>query len=321
MSLATSPPPSSPHSVRGKLHSAPATPPPLFVRDTGRGSPLVLVHGLASSSRYWEPHFETLGQSYRVIAPDLLGFGRSPKPFDGAYTPEQHLAALTAQIERRVDRPVTLVGHSMGSVLALRLAVERPDLVERLLLVSLPAIGSCAWGHHPDGGYRRFHHFAVHTRPGRALFSVGQHAIQPVASSVYPRLRRDIPEGAARDSLKAGWTAYWRSLEAVVYGSDVEGLFAAVPGPFTVMHGAGDMVVPVAPVRELARSRADVRYIELDGAGHNPCFTHAAAFYAALDERLEPEASRDSRLPPSTLVNTVLEGYTLLSRRSAHTRQ
>jgi pimeloyl-ACP methyl ester carboxylesterase len=292
---------------------------PLFVRGTGQGAPLLLLHGLASSSRYWQPHFATLGQSYRVIAPDLLGFGRSPKPFDGAYSVEQHITALCAAVEPRFKRPVTLIGHSMGSLLALHLAVSRPDLVERLILVSLPAIGDCAWGHHPDGGHRSLHHFAVHTTPGRLLFSAGQHAIQPLGAMVYPSLRRDIPRGAAEDSLRASWTAYWRSLEAVVYGTNVDELFAAVRGPLTVIHGARDLVVPVGPVRELAATRPDVRYIEIPDAGHNPCYTHEAAFYATLDETLRPAPTAPPIRP--RLVDTLLRGYALVSRRSAQPRR
>ena len=103
----------------------------------------------------------------------------------------------------------------------------------------------------------------------------------PVAAAVYPRLRPDLPPGAARDAARADWTAYWRTLEATVFGSDIPALFAAVRAPMTVLHGRGDLVAPVERVRALALVRPDVRYIEVP-AGHNPCFTNPTAFYDVL---------------------------------------
>lgn len=260
----------------------------LHVRVAGAGPPLVLLHGLASSSRYWLPHLDRLGSSYRVIAPDLLGFGRSPKPEGATYTAEEHLAALLAALEPRLDGPATLVGHSMGAMLALHLATVRPDLVARLLLVALPALDSCMWGHEPDGLHRYYHRFAVHTPAGRALFSASIRAIGPVWHVVAPRVRPDLPPGAARDALVASWTGYWRSLEAVVYRSDVAGMFRGVAAPVTVLHGARDRVVPVGPVRALASSRADARYIEVGEAHHNPCYSHPTVFYDALGLLAQP---------------------------------
>lgn len=256
--------------------------PRLVVRQAGDGEPLVLLHGLASSSRYWEPHFPVLTARYRAIAPDLLGFGASPKPFDNEYSVANHLAALIAAIEDSIDRPVTLVGHSMGSILALHLAAARPDLVARLILISLPAVGACAFGHSPDGGPGRVHALMVHTTNGRRLATGGSYAVRLVGTGVYPYIRRDLPKNAARDSLKAGWTAYWRTLEEVVYGSDVPALVRAARGPLTMVHGARDIVVPVGPVREVAASREDITYIERPEAGHNPCHSHPAVFYDLL---------------------------------------
>lgn len=53
---------------------------PLYINSWGSGSPLVFIHGLGASARYWEPLTGALPTGYRGIAPDLLGFGRSPAP-------------------------------------------------------------------------------------------------------------------------------------------------------------------------------------------------------------------------------------------------
>lgn len=258
-------------------------PPALRVRQAGSGPPLVMLHGLASSSRYWEPHQEMLGRTYRMIMPDLLGFGRSPKPRGTLYTAAEHVAALLAALDKRVDRPFTLVGHSMGSTVALHLYAARPEMVERLVLISLPVLGSCIWGHEPCGLQARIHRFTVHTRPGRAIFNAGMTALRPAWDTLGPRIRSHVPRGAAQDALRAGWGTYWDSLEAVVYGSDVPALFAAVQAPLTVIHGARDTIVPVGPVRDLAATRPDVRYIEIPDAAHNPAYSHPSVFYDVLN--------------------------------------
>lgn len=258
--------------------------PNLHVLEAGTGAPLVLVHGLASSSRYWEPHLRRLGRIHRVVAPDLLGFGQSPRPRGATYTTDEHIAALLAAVERRVGGPFTLVGHSMGAILALHLATRRPDLVSRLLLFSLPAVGDCAFGHTAEGRMNPYHRATVHTRVGQQFFEGGMRAIRPMWFAVAPRLRRDLPRGAAQDSMRASWVAYWNSLEHVVYGSNVNRLFTETPISSTVVQGVKDRVVPVAAVRELMQTRDDVRYIELPDARHNPAWSHRALFYALIED-------------------------------------
>lgn len=271
--------------------------PALHVLEAGAGEPLVLLHGLASSSRYWEPHLRRLGRTHHVIAPDLLGFGLSPRPRGAVYTPGEHLAALGAAIERRVDGPLTLVGHSMGAILALHLATRRPELVSRLVLLSLPAIGERAFGHTIDGGMNRYHRATVHTRLGQQFFEGGMRAVRPLWFAVAPSLRRDLPRGAAQDSMRTSWVAYWNSLENVVYGSPVRHLFHDVPLAPAVIHGAKDRVVPVGPVRDLMHTRTDVQYIELAEARHNPAWSHRAVFYAVLEGRDPAAVLNPASLP------------------------
>ena len=259
------------------------------MREDGAGEPLVLLHGLASSSRYWLD-MQPLAQRHRVLAPDLLGFGRSPKPRGSEYTPADHLAALRPALNRRVAGPFHLLGHSLGSLLALHYAATYPEDVRTLTLASLPVLGSCAWGHGTNGAMNRWHRLTVHTRSGHRFFNTGMRAVAPVWTVVGPRLRRDLPAVAARAALESTWTSYWRSLEAVVYGTDVPGLLERVQAPVLVIHGPGDTVAPIEAVRSLAAARSDVRLVEIPGAGHNPYHSHHDAFVAALESVLTPRA-------------------------------
>src|SRR5207244_6058182 len=73
--------------------SAVAGAPALAVSVVGAGPPVVLLHGLAGSHRFWRPVARGLASRYRVIVPDLLGFGASPRP-PGGYGPDDHVAAV-----------------------------------------------------------------------------------------------------------------------------------------------------------------------------------------------------------------------------------
>lgn len=253
----------------------------LAIRARGAGPPLVLLHGLASSGRYWGDLLP-LAEERRVIAPDLLGFGRSPKPHRGEYTPAEHVAALRTALRRRIEGPFDLLGHSLGSLIALHYAAAHPEDVRRLILVSLPVIGDCAWGHGLDGRMHPWHRFSVHSPGGNLIFGTGMRLAAPVWAQVGPRLRRDVPAEAVRDALAGTWGSYWRSLEAVVYGTDVPALVEHWDAPVTVIHGPDDPVAPVGPVRALAATYPAVRLIEIAGASHNPYFTRRDATVAAI---------------------------------------
>ena len=103
----------------------------------GTGADVLLVHGWASSGRMWLELMRTLGHQYRFWAVDLCGFGESSLP-DGDCTldMEMHTATLVQFCRAHDIHPHAIIGHSMGGLLALKLAAEHPDLAERLVLMS-----------------------------------------------------------------------------------------------------------------------------------------------------------------------------------------
>ncbi|MDF2667967.1 MAG: alpha/beta hydrolase [Paenibacillus sp.] len=100
----------------------------LAYEDSGAGRPLLLVHGFCGSSAYWKDTTKLLQASYRVIAPDLRGHGRSEAP-DVRYTVEMMADDLAALVERlELNKPV-LLGHSLGGYVALAFAEKYPELL------------------------------------------------------------------------------------------------------------------------------------------------------------------------------------------------
>jgi pimeloyl-ACP methyl ester carboxylesterase len=105
-----------------------------YARIDGSGPPVVLVHGLAVSSRYFAPLIRELARTRTVVAPDLPGYGRSQTPPRPLGIPE--LAdALDEWLELAGVVPAPLVANSVGCQVAVDLAVRRPQRVSRLVLL------------------------------------------------------------------------------------------------------------------------------------------------------------------------------------------
>lgn len=108
------------------------------VWEHGEGPTLLAVHGVGGSGRYFRGLAEALGHRYRVVAPDMAGFGASDKP-DVAYDRTFHLRNLDAAIADAPVGPITLVGHSLGGVFAALWAASRgSDRVAALALAGAP---------------------------------------------------------------------------------------------------------------------------------------------------------------------------------------
>ncbi len=108
------------------------------------GSPkaqtILLIHGLAGSSKTWDAVIDELAEDYDVIAPDLLGHGESAKPM-GDYSLGAFASGMRDFLAILDVRSVTVVGHSFGGGVAMQLAYQHPHLIDRLVLVGSGGLG------------------------------------------------------------------------------------------------------------------------------------------------------------------------------------
>lgn len=110
------------------------------VRIHGSGPPLLLVHGLMTSSYSWRYVLEPLGARFTLYMPDLPGNGRSDRPLDRAYHPEA-LASWIGAVQRGLGiRGCAVIGNSMGGYLCMRLALRDPDAMSRLVNLHSPGV-------------------------------------------------------------------------------------------------------------------------------------------------------------------------------------
>jgi pimeloyl-ACP methyl ester carboxylesterase len=99
--------------------------------------PILLLHGLGVGGAVWQAFARRLSPHLAAIAPDLRGHGQSDAPPFG-YAPRDYAADLAELIEDMVEPPLPVVGHSLGALAGLALAEQRPDLVNKLVLLDPP---------------------------------------------------------------------------------------------------------------------------------------------------------------------------------------
>ena len=107
----------------------------LYYERTGTGSPLLLIHGLGSSSRDWEKQVPVFAKRYQVITLDLRGHGQSSKP-PGLYSIRIFTEDVVALIYQLNISPVHVVGISMGGMVAFEMATHFPKMIRSLTVVN-----------------------------------------------------------------------------------------------------------------------------------------------------------------------------------------
>lgn len=130
--------PFAPHYLRtdaGRMHYV----------DVGSGEPVVLLHGNPTWSFLYRHLIHRLTPTYRCVAPDYLGFGRSEKPPGADYAPPAQAARVEAFIDHLTLRDVTLVVHDWGGPIGLSYALRHPDRVKRIVVAN-----SWLWPLHDD---------------------------------------------------------------------------------------------------------------------------------------------------------------------------
>src|ERR1700746_543839 len=100
----------------------------IFVRESGDGDPVVLLHGFPETGRCWKHVAESLSATHRVLVPDLPGYGRSARP--ASYESAALADTMAAFMEAAGAPRAAVVGHDWGGGVAFRLALGHPDRVE-----------------------------------------------------------------------------------------------------------------------------------------------------------------------------------------------
>jgi pimeloyl-ACP methyl ester carboxylesterase len=262
-------------------------------RAHGHRDTFVLVHGYGASGftwRHWTPRLAELG---RVVQIDLKGFGRAPKPDDGAYAAHDQAELVHRLIEERDLRDVTLVGHSLGGgvalLLSLRLLDSDPARLKRLVLVS----GAAYAQRLPP-----FVHLARWPRLSTLLFrAAGARLVVAAAlrSVVYDRstvsaeqIRGYAEPLASRDAVRVLLAAARQIVPPDL--AMITPRYAEVAVPTLLLWGRHDPAVPLAVGRRLERELPRAQLHVLDACGHLPVEERPDASFQVLRRFLEETA-------------------------------
>jgi len=108
----------------------------IFLRQCGRGHPIVLLHGIPTSSFLWRRVLPVLGRDAHALAPDLLGFGRSDQPESHDHTVAGQARYLARLLEECGLERYALAGHDFGALVAAELLVQAPERVTHLVVLN-----------------------------------------------------------------------------------------------------------------------------------------------------------------------------------------
>jgi pimeloyl-ACP methyl ester carboxylesterase len=253
-----------------------------FVK-TGRGPVVLLIHGMGCDHTTWEPVMESLRRRYTVIAPDLLGHGRSDKP-RADYTLGGYANGMRDLLTvLGVDR-ATVIGHSFGGGVAMQFAYQFPERTERLMLVASGGLGAEVSPAIRAISTPGFHQaMGVLTLPG--IRHAGMAGMRALAAGPW-KLTRDLDEVAEiYDSFKdpRARHAIRHVVRAVVdwHGQIVtmaDRAYLTEEMPMWVVWGRDDRVIPVRHASNAAALAPRARVEVIADAGHFPHKDHPRRF-------------------------------------------
>ncbi|MBN1966412.1 MAG: alpha/beta hydrolase [Anaerolineae bacterium] len=250
---------------------------PIHAHEAGEGrQTAILIHGWSSSWFALSPLLPLLSERHRCIAVDLPGYGESP-PLRGRATIDRYVALLAALIREVSDGPVVLVGHSMGGMISVSLALQHPELVERLVLLCPTISGRLSLFINlflsPFVLLQRFFitdRLVSLVEP--LMMSLTDHLLRPalfadrtgITEQDYVKIRADARKpGRGRVRAECFWA---------MRAHDLRGKLSGLQPPGLVIWGMEDNTVPLRDASVVAEEWPDADLRIIPNAGHWPQF-------------------------------------------------
>ncbi len=252
----------------------------LAYAEAGEGPAVVLLHGFPLDRSIWEPQLSYLAGSYRVIAPDLPGLGKSEPFVEGERPSIPAMARLVLDLLDHLGvEQAAVAGHSMGGYVTLALYKAAPDRVAGLGLVSTQA-GA-------DTSEARQTRFVTAEKvkeegPGALVAGMGTRLFAPGVDpegEVYRRVTRVIGNTSVAGIRGA--------LFAMADREDLRSLLVQVKVPTLVLTGEEDQLIPAERSQVMAAAIPAAVLVKVPGAGHLPMLERPAEVNRAFEHWLD----------------------------------
>jgi haloalkane dehalogenase len=237
--------------------------------DEGKGPPVVFLHGEPTWSFLWRKVIPPIRDAgYRCIAPDLPGFGRSDKPIDLEwYTYDRHTASVAAMFAELKLQDATIVMHDWGGPIGLRVAVEQPDRIGRMVVLD----SGLFTGHQKmTESWMAFRELAQRSEDLPVSFLIRAGCRMAPPASVIAAYEAPFPNPAS----KAGARAFplilptTPQMEGAATGQRVLARLSSDPRPKLIIWGEDDAILPLEAGWRFARAiGAEVDHV-IKGVGH-----------------------------------------------------
>jgi len=226
----------------------------LYYEDAGQGEQtLLLIHGNVGSARWWDPMFDTLAKTHRVVRIDLRGCGQSEAP--GGNSVPQYSADVRALVQELGLQNVIAVGHSMGGAISMDIATVEPGLLKGMVLVnSAPAEGIVT----PEERRPLIEQMIA----DRNLMKMSLAAVMPTAA------QGELFEALVDDAMIAGPTCVpnYISLGEVDYREAL----AQTTIPTLIIYGDMDSLIALDMVERTQQAIPGSELVLYKGIGHSP---------------------------------------------------
>ena len=248
----------------------------LVYHEAGKGSVVILLHGLGADSRHWAANIGLLSQDFRVIALDQIGYGQSEKPVM-RYTVGNFADYLHGFMEAVKIPKASLVGNSLGGWIALDFTIRHPEMVEKLVLVDAAGLHPTSPLRMPPGGWKNLTPF--NTRWFFDLMAANKEwATTDLGPHSYERHAKN------GDSYTVA-----SSVAEMATGREFEDKkLDKVKVPTLIIWGRDDMLIPLAMGENFNKGIAGSQMIVIDGTGHIPMVGKPEEFDAAAKKFLSP---------------------------------
>ncbi len=233
--------------------------------DRGQGRPILLVHGFPLDHTMWDPQIEALAEHYRVIAPDLRGFGHSPlgqiEPSRGV-SMEQYADDLAQLLDAlRITEPIVLVGLSMGGYIAWQFVRKYPERLRALVQCDTRV---AADNDEARAGRIKMAENVAEWGAARVAEMMGPRLFSQQAFVSQPQFVAAVRR-VVENTSPAAIAAAQRGMAA---RPDVTSLLPTIREPTLVLVGDQDVISPPDEMQSIAAAIPDAEFVVIPNAGH-----------------------------------------------------